>query len=64
MIPDPHPKRKITNLDFLPSRNAVYDGTTGLDRTRQDFYSPVVALHSAGLRVPTTGTTGLMTFFQ
>ena len=37
---------------------------TGYDRTRQHYNSPDVASHSAGLRVVTTGLTGLMTFFQ
>ena len=45
-------------------KTLIYDGTTGLDRTRRHSNSPVVTSHTKGLRVLTTGTTGLMTFFQ
>ena len=45
-------------------KNLIYDGTTGLDRTRRHYNSPDVALHSAGFSALTTGTTGLIAFFQ
>ena len=42
-------------VDPLPHyKNLVYDGTTGLDRTRQDYKSPDVALYSAGFSLATT----------
>ena len=45
-------------------KTLVYDGTTGLDRTRQDSNSPDVAAHTKGLRVVTTARQDYLHFFN